>query len=389
MRILVCVLALGLGAASLWSQVRTTDANPPSTRPVTEPAATRPLSPEFLRAREEQRKNWLAGQAGIKRIDGTHRLADILRVEFRNNDIKAYSNFLPEQAGRRNELTVRINLEGLGEANLQMAGPRDGKRPLQYATVSAMLFDDPDIVAIHLNLHVADGSFGISSGGQRLRGAWTGTSLGIQGGAQIEAGMPRVQISYSDGNRHANAAAQSLHELLATQRPLIEQRIRPLLRRFEFEQILAADPETAWQVFLDAWPSDAKVAQEVARLLPRLDDNRFEVREDALAELEKLGKPGALAARRLDRAGLSEQQNSMLDRLLTPYLPVPLEDARKLEKDINFLVDCLYLPDPPVVAEALRRLRQITGRSLEFDATLTGSARAKAVDALRIAATAR
>lgn len=359
---LVAILILALAPAGVCAQ------------------STRPGNAELEAARRQHRQSWERNQARGRALEGRMHIADLIRIEIVNDTVRAYCNFKPDE-GNRNSLQLRTELIGIGDAIINITGPRDGKRPITNFSISAVRYDEPNVVAVNTNLHCYTNSFSIGlsrtlAGG----GNATSTSFSIQ---RVGTAQSRVNLYTYGQGANLNVSAASLTELTRNHRSHIERHLRPLFRSFGLESLLAADPGVAWQVLIDGWQSDPALEPRIARVLPRLDDDSFEVREAAIAELEKLGKPGALAALRLDRSALTPQQNLLLDRMLTPYLPVSFEDARRLQRDHDFLLDCLYVDDAAIATEALRRLEKLTGKKLTLDLTLSVPERADAIAALR------
>jgi hypothetical protein len=109
-----------------------------------------------------------------------------------------------------------------------------------------------------------------------------------------------------------------------------------------------------------------------------------------------MGRAGVAALLRIDRTILSPEQNNRLDLFLKavgePFGgpnassgiggiggavgPSPAELAR----DVDFLMDCLDDDDANVRAAAKAALEAVLRHPVDFDPTLTGDARAAAVD---------
>lgn len=162
-----------------------------------------------------------------------------------------------------------------------------------------------------------------------------------------------------------------------------EEFVRPLLRDLGQESVFAPDVLVAWQVFSDTWKADERITDRIKGLLPDMASNEYRLREKAVAELEGMGRAGAAALLRLDRSGLSAQQNLAVDRALAPYAQLTPREAEQYGKDRAFLLDCLYTSDRAIRAAALARLRDVTGQDVAFDLDAAANDRSAAVTALR------
>jgi hypothetical protein len=122
----------------------------------------------------------------------------------------------------------------------------------------------------------------------------------------------------------------------------------------------------------------------VATVLPGLDDADFRRRERAVAELVQLDRAGAAVLRKLNRTGLTAEQNRLVDLTLAPYDQLPPKEANRLRGDKNFLLDCLYSEDAMIRKAAVEQLRKTTARNeLAFDADAAAAERFSAVRELR------
>jgi hypothetical protein len=160
--------------------------------------------------------------------------------------------------------------------------------------------------------------------------------------------------------------------------------VEPIFRELQADAaVFGPDRKLAFQVFSPEAKMDPDVSARVKQIVARLDADDFHEREAAAAELQQLDDRAVTSLARLDRSGLSPEQNSRIDSFLSSYKPVSEDDARRLRDDVNFLVDCLYDSDDFVVHSALNRLRQLTGRDIHFEPTLRDDARRAAVNRLR------
>ena len=131
-----------------------------------------------------------------------------------------------------------------------------------------------------------------------------------------------------------------------------------LLRDVGLSVLEPADPAEAFQVLSDHRPVDEAAAADVRSLLPALASDRFDEREAASARLRALGRPGAIAIRRMDRKGLTPEQSARLDAAASVFFPLTNEQAAARRSDPDFLTGCLLSDDRTDRAEAVARLER-------------------------------
>ena len=162
-----------------------------------------------------------------------------------------------------------------------------------------------------------------------------------------------------------------------------ERWLRPILHELHQEAVLASDPAAAWQVLASDWPVDERLQEQVAQKLPLLDDDDFRVRYKASADLEKLGRDGAVAMLKLSRNGLSPEQSLRLDEIISRFKTLSTTEAQRLSSDPHFLIDCLYTEDEICRKLALKRLTALVAKPINFDLAAPEEERVAAVNALR------
>ncbi|MDB5303731.1 MAG: hypothetical protein JWM97_1280 [Phycisphaerales bacterium] len=163
----------------------------------------------------------------------------------------------------------------------------------------------------------------------------------------------------------------------------IDNWLRPLLRELHQEAAFAPEPGAAWQILADEWPVDGKFGGQIRAKVKALDDENFHVRRKAADELQKLGRDAALAIWKMDRQGLTVEQNLRLDEVVARFKPLTDNEAVRLGDDPHFLVDCLYSDDATARKLALRRLAKVTGKDLDFNPDAPDEVRIPAVTVLR------
>lgn len=175
--------------------------------------------------------------------------------------------------------------------------------------------------------------------------------------------------------------AANLAEFRRTRRAEMEQHVRPILRLLRAEHVMAPEPWEAHQVLTERGPDD-KVRAAVMDLLARLDADSYQQRQDAAAQLEKMGGHAAAILSRLDRDSLSHEQRLTIDRILKSPRTLSSQIIQSLRNDVHFVLDCLYVDDRDVREAALARLRQLY-RDVTFDIDADSDARTTAINVLR------
>jgi hypothetical protein len=160
--------------------------------------------------------------------------------------------------------------------------------------------------------------------------------------------------------------------------------LRPVLADLgQLSPLFSADSRNAWQVLAPRLTPEAGVVEKVKGLLPKLDADEFGVRQAAQRELSELGQAGALACRRLDRAGLTPQQNSEVDSFLASVSTLTAKDARQLAGSVDFLLDCLELEEAELRTAAWAGLREVARPVGVFEPGASAEVRGREVGVLR------
>jgi hypothetical protein len=199
-------------------------------------------------------------------------------------------------------------------------------------------------------------------------------------------GAVQLVVSESAAREHSitnvNLEACDFFELIRANPREADQYLRPLLRELGQEEALAPDPLVAWQVFADRWQADPSTTAQVKALLPKLDADDFRVREQALRELQDLGRDGAAVMVHLDRSKLTAEQSDRIDRALTAYAQLPAKEASRLRNNRSFLLDCLNCDELALRQAAYEQLSKLHG-PLMLDIKSDPETRAGAIAALR------
>jgi hypothetical protein len=141
--------------------------------------------------------------------------------------------------------------------------------------------------------------------------------------------------------------------------------------------VFAPDPTMARQALLPQVPADPALERRVKQLIAQLASPEPAQRDEATAELKKLGPSAATIAAKVDRGALSADQNSLIDAFIAGQLPASPEESAKLAQQPAYLLRCLYLNDAQLRASALNRLKSITHLPLKLDPSDSPSLRSQ------------
>lgn len=178
---------------------------------------------------------------------------------------------------------------------------------------------------------------------------------------QIDPAVARQVLLGSDATDHF-ATTQPATTQPATTQPAMPQ---PDDRVDEPES-----PAHGWPA---STPVDPKVMSEVAGLIKQLDRPAYRERAASAMRLAQIGPPAATIIARLDRSGLSSEQNLALDLFMAAVHPLDPEAARRARRDPHFLLDCLYVPDRSIrtaAAEGLTRILKQPAKRFEAVAAM-------------------
>jgi hypothetical protein len=201
-------------------------------------------------------------------------------------------------------------------------------------------------------------------------------------------GMARVLIFSNDTANDRTMGSENCTErdfaTLRQRHPSeVERYLRPIFHKLGQDVIFAPDANTAWQVLAGDWPVSKEISDKVTQLLPDLNNPQSKVRNAAADRLADLGRDGASALLRLDRQGLTLEQNVRLDEVISRFRRIATLEAKRLELNADFLLDCQYCGDETVRKLAAARLPRVLGHSIALDPAAPESARIETVDQLR------
>ena len=138
-----------------------------------------------------------------------------------------------------------------------------------------------------------------------------------------------------------------------------EQYLRPMFRQFHQEQsIFWMDDRIDWQVLADDFQPPADLPARVSTVIAQLNSADFAQRQQAQKELHSLGEPAALFLHAANRRVWTPEQTARIDHFLSEYFTLSDEQAKKLGRDVDFLLDCLANEDPAIRQDLRCRRRQ-------------------------------
>lgn len=354
---------------------------------------TNPLTPaELAKRQQERRQQHEQTYRQCRELPGVFTMRDVCRLRLEGN-LWTVTSLAATKA--RNQ-QVRIKIQGLGghapHAVLHTSSRRFFGGKLNEFNLTLASFDDPQYVQVTTTVSVQYGSLAIT----RVRETTSGFhTIALHHGHLLDDDFgnplsPRSGVVMSISH-HTEAGEPSNLQLIGAdiadlrrRHPVeTERHLRPLLRQVAAESILAADPITARQVFSKELTPDPQVATALAAILPELDLPQASRRDSALGALREQGSALALAVAHLDRRGLTDQQNTLLDAAVSPYFPNPAAEVRRLRDDSEFLMDCLYSDEPAIRAAAHQRLQSHLGRPIPFELDAPPDRRSDLIESLR------
>lgn len=353
------------------------------------PVALAEDAPPTLKKRQKELcEQYTQSTIGLRELSGSYKLRDVLRISEVGNNWVLTTAIRPTRPTQ----PARLSIEGLeGISVLTLSDSIKDNIPESF-TFTHTHFNDSRAVQVSSHATLSYGTLSLGRYAQLIDGYHHVTfrqgdiydddasaAAAGRGGVKFT-----VQVGDSNGTSQTNISyvAADFKTLRREHPREIDLYLRPLLRQFQIESLLAADPMIAWQVFADDLKPNESTLREVRQLLPALDSESFQDRERALADLQRKGMPAAVAISHIDRRKLSDQQNIMLDAAVAPFQPQRRANLSGLRDDTDFLLDCLYTDDAAIRAAALEALRKkLDDVKVDINADL--AARSAAIDAIR------
>lgn len=184
-------------------------------------------------------------------------------------------------------------------------------------------------------------------------------SMAENPGEMIRIYVERFNALNEDLIERVQISGRSVDELMTKHRTAtLRYLIKPLASRGLHRGVLAIPKEKAWLV-LGGNEAPAEVVARVNELVKQLDAEKFPDRRAAAEALSKLGPPGALALRKVDRAKLSEEQRQAIETVLASYTEVSAQQTNELARDPLFLIGVLYSSEEALWPTAAKELAQV------------------------------
>jgi hypothetical protein len=163
-----------------------------------------------------------------------------------------------------------------------------------------------------------------------------------------------------------------------------EHYLRPMFRQFHQEQtVFWMDNRIDWQALADDFQPPPGLPARISTVIAQLNSADFAQRQQAQKELHSLGEPAALFLHAADRRGWTPEQIARIDHFLAEYFILTDDQAKKMGRDVDFLLDCLANDDPDLRAAALTRLDRVLGRKIEYKLDQPPADRILAIEQLR------
>jgi hypothetical protein len=329
-----------------------------------------------------QRSHYLQTVESLPSLD-KHRMSDLMQLRVEHGQLAFHTPLAPWPEFEGRKAKVDGFLSPVAVVYVQYVAGNPAARQFEFKLEE---YPDPETyIQLHMQWHPA--------------GDGRGDELSIEHTEQTShsflrlfyhqgPGVARLLIFSNDTANDRTMGSENCTErdfaTLRQRHPSeVEQYLRPIFHRLGQDVIFAPDDNTAWQVLSGDWPVGNDVSQKVRCLLPELNDPHSKVRNAAADRLAQLGRDGATAILRLDRQGLTLEQNVRLDEVISRFRRIATIEARRLELNPDFLLDCQYCDDATVRTLAAARLPRALGYAITLDPTAPEPARTEAVARLR------
>ena len=319
---------------------------------------------------------------------GLRKMSDILELRVEDGQIVLHTPLTPWQ----DFLEHRVDIEGLSAPAIVAyseitALPFRARRvPWRQFEFKQEDYPDPDtFVRVLLSWHTP-----VRRRPSELTVQWTEqTSRGYQRMIYRQTPADCVLSVLSDAPESGGEvesfeiSAFNFIELRQQNPAKVEKWLRPVFTRLLQDAAFAPDANTAWQVLAEHWPAPQPVRAEVLRLLPKLADDDWHIRNRTADDLARLGRDGATQILRLDRHGLTVEQNVLLDQVLSRFRLLPPQDAHSLAEDPDFLLDCQYSEESTVRHVAIEQLARVLRHAVDIDPEAPLKERASSIEKIR------
>lgn len=341
---------------------------------------------DYKRMIEQQKKTQEMYTNHLPLLEGKKKIEDLLRVTTEDNHLVIKSPYFEADSNvKLQNRQVRVEVEGFEGFCTLMVQPI-GKGSF-YFTLSHVGYPNLEGVS-NFSINMQPGYLQMSRNLNSMNKNYSVSLVQSQGRAMYGQ-ADGVQLNvYASDNTGRNATNANLAEpdfaTLRRKHPReVDQHLRPMMRELKLESLFSVDPMTAWQVFADEWKGNDAVAAQIKALLPDLELDSYPKREAARQAIQKLGPDAALVIYRMDRKGLTPEQNSQLDAVLSAHSFLSRPEAHRLLTDTDFLLDCMYSDQADIRALAAKHLGQTLNREVVFDPKDDYDARVNRVEVLR------
>lgn len=142
----------------------------------------------------------------------------------------------------------------------------------------------------------------------------------------------------------------------------------PIVRDLKLERaIFAPEPAIARKALGITDEIDHKLAERIETILPKLEASDFRTRELAMRDLKTIGKPAAGILSQMSRKEWSPARVAAVDSFLAEMEVPTAEESGQLSTSPDFLIRCLYIPDPAISTAAMKMLETQAGKPLKVN----------------------
>ena len=182
----------------------------------------------------------------------------------------------------------------------------------------------------------------------------------------------RFVLAVIAGNTTSASKAESFIALVKRHRQQVESEVLPVLAKIGIRPILSTDAAEVREAVLASLLHGSEARAEGQRLLGDLDNDSYEVREDAsTALLKRFALFGDMIRERLNDKTNSAEMQSRLQRIVADQSdsPLPAQTAESLGLASNpaYLVKLLDFATDRESRAVISRLEQTTGQKLGSD----------------------
>ncbi|HEX3358990.1 MAG TPA: hypothetical protein VHS31_18570 [Tepidisphaeraceae bacterium] len=347
----------------------------------TQPAATQSIEQQLAGHKQQEQQEYLKGLDGLPELKlPNDQISDIFVLSIEND------NLAIDPKLDKTELQMQCHVKGLvGPCSVfaftERNAPDGGIMGLQF---SHRDFSRPDEIFRQTMLFGHADSLQIS---MDLDGLVQSKSVSLIEDHNPEDPAEAVRLTAElidpatdELLAQYTLAAPTFRELRHRYPRQTQEFVVPILRDLQTQTILAPDPHVACQVLQTQFKADEKLQKQINTALAKFDSDRFQDREQAAKDLDKLGEPAAMALMHANRQNWSIDRSSGVDAFLASYKPMTPSQIAELRDNPIFLLDCLYSQDSQTRSAAAKKLEDLS--HIKIDPTLTGPARENLINTI-------